>query len=68
MKAASNIKEDTKSVFRYIKREARVDIEPLQNDAGVAVGNKQMVDEMNTFIHSRIHSNVPQIHQGADVS
>lgn len=47
-KLVNNIKEESKSFFRYIKRQARVDIGPLENDAGeIVMGNKEMADELN---------------------
>jgi len=51
-KLASNIKGDMKSFFQYIKgkREAKIDIGPLENEAGeIIIGNKKMAEELNSY-------------------
>ena len=54
-KLASNIKEDRKSFFQYIKgkREAKIAIGPLENGAGeVIIENKAMAEELNSYFAS----------------
>ena len=74
---ASNIRNDSKSFFKYIKnkREAKVDIGPLQNDAGnLVMGDKEIAEELNKYFASVFTvedmSNIPTIQerQGAELS
>ena len=52
-KLASNIKEDKKSFFQYIKGKRKA-IGPLENEAGeVIIGNKAMAEELNSYFASR---------------
>ncbi|XP_072361026.1 uncharacterized protein [Scyliorhinus torazame] len=72
---ASNIRNDSKSFFKYIKnkREAKVDIGPLQNDAGnLVMGDQEIAEELNKYFASVFTvenmSNMPTIQesQGAE--
>ena len=76
-KLASNIKEDRKSFFQYIKgrRETKIVIGPLENEAGkVIIGNKEMAEELNSYFASIFMmedtSGMPELqeNQGAQVS
>ncbi|XP_072885546.1 uncharacterized protein [Hemitrygon akajei] len=54
-KLANNIKEDTKSFFKFIKskRQVRVDIGPIENDAGdIVMGDKEVAEELNEYFAS----------------
>ncbi|XP_072107366.1 uncharacterized protein [Mobula birostris] len=54
-KLANNIKEDTKSFFKYIKskRQVRVDIGPIENDTGeIVMGDEEIAEELNKYFAS----------------
>ena len=76
-KVANKIKEGGKNFFQYIKgkREAKIDIGPLENEAGeVIIGNKAMAEELNSYFASVFTvedtSGMPELQesQGAQVS
>ncbi|XP_055500270.1 uncharacterized protein LOC129702543 [Leucoraja erinacea] len=54
-KQAKNMKEDSKSFFRYMKRKrlGKAQVEPLKTEKGEFImGNKEMADELNSYFGS----------------
>ncbi|XP_059843926.1 uncharacterized protein LOC132404008 [Hypanus sabinus] len=70
-KLAWNIKEDSKSFFRYAKRKKIVknNVGPLKNELGeIVMGNREMAEEFNEYFRSVFNkedtSNLPDVWMG----